>query len=366
MIENRKEAIKKAIEESKEGDVIFISGRGNKKVFSNQLQEVSNAIGNLAEEIEAPKQEEFESQRKQIIKLLEEKEVIIKDATIKKQNSGRIEVTLYTAPCENVEKPACNLKKMAKIVSDVMKQNMVLQKQECALRTDVQDCIYVFVTDDKMLLQVGVAVTTKSGSIISGDANVQTKLEDGKYLIAISDGMGSGKEARKSSTMAIAMLNKLLSSGFDKDTSLRLINASLAAISEEDMYSTLDVSIFDLYAQNLEFIKNGACPTYVKNKRNVQVLKSLSLPTGILSDIDLVVYDKDLKDGDILVMCSDGILDSSEEYTNKELWLKFLLEDIETDDVQKIADIILQEAIDNNYGMPKDDMTVIVAKVKNK
>ena len=65
-------------------------------------------------------------------------------------------------------------------------------------------------------------------------------------------------------------------------------------------------------------------------------------------------------------MCSDGILESSEEFTNKELWLKFLLEEIETDDVQKIADIILKEAIDNNYGIPKDDMTVIVAKVKEK
>ena len=131
------------------------------------------------------------------------------------------------------------------------------------------------------------------------------------------------------------------------------------------MYATLDIAIFDLYAQNLEFIKNGACPTYVKNKRNVQVLKSLSLPTGILSDIDLVVYDKDLNDGDILVMCSDGILESSDEYTNKELWLKFLLEELETEESQKIADIILQEAIDNNYGIPKDDMTVIVAKIKN-
>ena len=39
--------------------------------------------------------------------------------------------------------------------------------------------------------------------------------------------------------------------------------------------------------------------------------------------------------------------------------------DIETEDSQKIADIILQEAIDNNYGIPKDDMTVIVAKVKD-
>ena len=43
-----------------------------------------------------------------------------------------------------------------------------------------------------------------------------------------------------------------------------------------------------------------------------------------------------------------------------------LLENIETDNVQKIADIILQEAIDNNYGNPKDDMTVMVAKVTQK
>lgn len=242
---------------------------------------------------------------------------------------------------------------------------MILQKQECGLRLNTNNCTYTFVSEDKMNIQVGIAKTTKSGSAISGDSSIQTKLGDGKYLLAISDGMGSGKEARKSSNMAIAMLNKLLLSGFDKDTSLRLINSTLSAINEEDMYATLDIAIFDLYAKNLEFIKNGACPTYVKNKSNVQVLKSLSLPTGILNDIDLVVYDKDLNEGDILVMCSDGILESSDEYTNKELWLKFLLEEIETDDAQKIADIILQEAIDNNYGIPKDDMTVIVAKVKS-
>lgn len=40
VIENRKETIKKAIEESKEGDVIFISGRGNKKVFSKSHNNV--------------------------------------------------------------------------------------------------------------------------------------------------------------------------------------------------------------------------------------------------------------------------------------------------------------------------------------
>ena len=338
----------------------------NKKAVSNQLEEVSKAIGALAEDIEQPEVDEYSTIKQEIVNLLKEIDMDIKSININKEKSGRLQINLYTDVCENVEKPACNIKKMTKIISKVVEQNMVLQKQECGLRQNKDKCLYTFVSEDKQSIQVGVAKASKANATISGDSSIQTRLEDGKYLLAISDGMGSGKEARKSSKMAIAMLEKLLSSGFDKDTSLRLINSTLSSINQEDMYATLDIAIFDLYAQNLEFIKNGACPTYVKNKRNVQVLKSLSLPTGILNDIDLVVYDKDLSDGDILVMCSDGIIESSEEYTNKELWLKFLLEELETDEPQKIADIILQEAIDNNYGIPKDDMTVIVAKIQKR
>ena len=37
---------------------------------------------------------------------------------------------------------------------------------------------------------------------------------------------------------------------------------------------------------------------------------------------------------------------------------------METDNPQKIADIILAEAVDNNYGIPKDDMTVVVVKLE--
>ena len=39
----------------------------------------------------------------------------------------------------------------------------------------------------------------------------------------------------------------------------------------------------------------------------------------ILNNIDLIEYNYDLKDGDIILMCSDGILDSNKEYINKEL-----------------------------------------------
>ena len=113
-------------------------------------------------------------------------------------------------------------------------------------------------------------------------------------------------------------------------------------------------------------IKSGACPTYFKNKKKVQVIKSKSLPAGMINELNLEVFDKDIENKEIMLMCTDGILDSNVEYKNKELWVKYVIEDIETDNTKKIADLLLNEAIDNEFGMKKDDMTVIVAKINKK
>ena len=360
-------AITQAYKASKKQFVYQKKIEENQKVISNQLEEVSKAISNLAEEIEKPKEDVFVEEKIQIQKLLEQKDIQIKNISIKQQATGRIEVTLYTDVCENVENPSCDTKKMGRMIGKVFGMHMMIQKQECGLRLGKSTCSYTYVAEDKQNIQIGVARATKTGSSMSGDSSIQTRLDDGKYLLAISDGMGSGKEAKKSSKTAISMLEKLLTSGFDKDTSLKLINSTLEmAAGQEDMYATLDIAILDLYAKQLEFIKNGACPTYVKHGKQVEILKAIGLPTGIVEDIDLVVYERDLVEGDILVMCSDGVIDSTTEYMNKELWLQFLLEEIETQDAQKIADLILQEAIDNGYGTQKDDMTVIVARITKK
>ena len=46
--------------------------------------------------------------------------------------------------------------------------------------------------------------------------------------------------------------------------------------------------------------------------------------------------------------------------------MSYLLEDIETNNSQKIADLIINEAVDNCYGISKDDMSIIVCKlIKN-
>ena len=104
----------------------------------------------------------------------------------------------------------------------------------------------------------------------------------------------------------------------------------------------------------------------MKNKNKVQVIKSNSLPAGIVNESKFQTFEKDIETGDIMLMCSDGILDSNVEYKNKELWIKYMLEDIETNNTKKLADLILNESIDNNFGIAKDDMSVIVCKFREK
>lgn len=338
----------------------------SKKNVSAGLKGVSEAISKMAVEIDKKEEDSFADEKEEIIKLLEQKEIFIKDINIKRANSGRYTVSVYTDICENVDGTQCNIKKIGKIVSKVLNEKMIIQDQECGLRINKKECKYTYLSEDKYKVQVGIAKSTKAGSPVSGDSSIHIKLNDGKYLLALSDGKGSGPEAMKSSKIAIKMLERLLTAGFEKDVSMKLINSTLSANTSEDMFATLDIQILDLFNGNMEFIKNSACPTYIKRNGEVQLLKAVSLPTGILTNVDLVVYDYDLQDGDILVMCSDGIIDSNKEYLNKQVWLKYLLEDIQIDDAQKIADIIIGEAIDNDFGVQKDDMTVIVAKITKK
>ena len=339
----------------------------NNKNVSAQLQGVSDIIAEVADELEESQNtevDEFKKEKEQIIQLLKQKQITIDEIYLKKEETGRYKVTIYQKVCETIDGEKCPYKTIGQVLSRVLNEKLNLVEQVCGLRKKEDVCKFTFMSKDKFNLQIGIAKSTKEGSPISGDTSIQTRLEDGKYLIALSDGMGSGPEARKSSKIAIKMLERLLTSGFKKDTSIKLINSTLAtSMKEEDMYATLDIAILDLYAENMEFVKNGACPTYVKRNKEVQLLKSISMPTGILDNIELIVYDKDIQKGDIIVMCSDGIIESNSDYQNKELWLKYLLEEINNDDVQKIADIIISEAIDNDFGKEKDDMTVIVAKV---
>ncbi|MGN1297246.1 MAG: SpoIIE family protein phosphatase [Clostridia bacterium] len=323
--------------------------------MEKQLNGVSKAIRNMAKDLEKDFEieEKYEREKAEIIELIKQKDIEIQDMSIKKENRFIIEIYF------NQILETCKIEIVEKILTKILNEKIVLN-DEASIGKKLS-----FLSDDKYVMAIGKAETTKDKSETSGDSTLNIRLKDGKYLVAISDGMGSGEEARKSSMKALRLLENLLLSGFDKKTSLDLINTALINQNKE-IFSTLDIAIIDLYMGNIEFIKSGACPTYIKNKKRVQMIKSNSLPTGIMEENGIQTFDKDIESGDIMLMCSDGILDSNIEYKNKELWIKYMLEDIETNNTQKISDLILNEAIDNNFGVAKDDMSIIVCKFMKK
>ncbi len=330
----------------------------NKQTISKQLNGVSKAITEIAENITKPKEEKYMSKEKIISEMLMQKEIEASEIKIKQNRSGKYFIEIFLPEVLQKEK----IQFIENVLTKVCKEKIVFRKDSKHL--DLDNYMLKYSSEDKFTMQMGVSKIPKSGNNISGDSDIEIKLDDDKCLLAISDGMGSGTDARKSSQIVVKMLKKLFAVGFEKEDSLELINSTVK-LSNEEIYSTMDATVLDLYSGCAEFIKNGAVKTYIKNKNNIQEVVSNSLPLGILNHVDFTVYDKDLNDGDIIVMCSDGIIESNQQEEDDK-WFVKLLKNISTNNVQKMADIILNEAIDNNYGIAKDDMTVIVTKVNKK
>lgn len=327
----------------------------NRKNVSNELNGVSKVITTIAKDINKKFDNKYDDLESEIRSTLKTKNIKIKNIKIKKEKNNKYNISIYLNDIQQDNK-----NNIEKILSEILKQEIKYEKTE---EMDKKNTLQKYSTKDKYMMQIGMAKLTKNNSEISGDSYIKTKLEDGKYLIAISDGMGSGKEAKNSSEIAIKMLERLLKEGFDKEASINLINSTINLNTNEELYSTLDITILDLFEGNIECIKNAACPTYIKSEKEVSEINAIGLPAGILENIDFVVYEKDVKENDIIIMCSDGVLDSKKDNSN---WLKETLENMETTEVQKIADILISEAKDNSMGIAKDDMLVLVLRIVKK
>ena len=358
-IEKMTQAINSAYRISKMNFIWNEKLKEEKSNIKKQLKGVSKAISDIAEDIkeEIKTNDLYADEKARISLLLKQKQILVQEISINKKDDGKFVVEIYIEEKEDAEDIVKN------IIERTLGEKIKITENKNIENEKVEK--YIFVSDDRYIIEIGQVSKIKDGMTVSGDSTLCEKLKDGKYLLAISDGMGSGTEARKSSQIVVKMLHRLLNSGFKKDTSIDLINSNLLNVGD-DVFATLDIAIIDLYNGTVEFIKSGSSPTYIKNKKKIQIVKSLSLPTGAIKDASQEVFDKDIDSGDIIVMCSDGIIDSNIEYKNKELWVKYLLEDMENDDAQKVGDIILNEAIDNNYGKIKDDMSIIVCKLTHK
>lgn len=202
------------------------------------------------------------------------------------------------------------------------------------------------------------AALQKSGETVAGDAVGFGEAGDGRYYIAISDGMGSGKVAARESAFAVELLEKLIKSGFRRETAIKLINAALILKSEDESLTTLDITIIDLYSGDTEFIKVGAAPTFVIRQKKLYRIESNTMPVGILTDITPERTRCRLMAGDVILMMSDGVLGNGDDAGFIE---KIIREAQQYDEA--LASKIVSAARQISPAGRDDDISVVLAQV---
>lgn len=222
-------------------------------------------------------------------------------------------------------------------------------------------CQITLKTVQRLKLDIGCASLAKNEQGISGDSHSILELPQGKTAVILSDGMGTGCEAHVESAMAVRYLERLLEAGFAVDVAVKTANALLLVKSPGEIFSTIDMAVFDSYTGEADFLKVGAAPSYVKRVREVATIQCSSMPIGMVEQMEIQPMTVQLAAGDVFVLISDGIDDAVVRH--RDDWVANYLRRIACDDPQQVATKLLAEAQKRSGSKAKDDMTVIAGRI---
>ncbi|SDJ16648.1 stage II sporulation protein E [Natribacillus halophilus] len=330
----------------------------SRNLVADQLQGVSEVMGEFAKEIQKEK-EAHHYQEEQIYTALFDAGLNIGRVDIYNLSPRDVHIDIVLGKGMDHEEAE---KLIAPMLSGILSDHIIVE----AIHNDDLNAEnqVTFASAKTYTIDTGSATVARGGAWLSGDNHAAMQLGFGKYAVAISDGMGNGRRAHRESQETLELLQNILKSGIDERVAIQSMNSVLSLRADDEMFSTLDLTMIDLQTADANFLKIGSMPSFVKRGDRVFTVEAGNLPMGIVSEANFDIKRERLQDEDVLVMMSDGLFDSARFIENKERWMKRLIRDIEPEDSQLMADLLLEEVIRMSNGSISDDMTVVVTKVR--
>ena len=213
--------------------------------------------------------------------------------------------------------------------------------------------------DIRRRLKVSIASATLPGceSEISGDSSLAFESGEDYFYSLISDGMGSGELAKRTSQFVCDYIKSAMKLGSAKETLLHILNHTIRARGEE-CSATVDLFELDLLNGGGMFLKSGAAPSYIKRESSIFRIRSQTTPIGLLRSIDTEKISVEIRPGDHIIMMSDGVCDVTEDAP----WLLLLLGEPVKKSLKEYVDYIISEAKKNSH--TGDDISVTVIRVE--
>ena len=331
----------------------------NRLAFAGQMGEIAEIMDDLSMEL-SERKENSKQLSDILIHKLEKKRLKIKKISVTDEGShGRRQKVYLIA---RVRRGRCmTVKELAELVSAAAGLRFVPEKDSPEV-VGRKYTVFELVEDTKYRLIQGVARKPK-GEPVNGDSYAFIYLDSGQVLMSLSDGMGSGEKAKEESELMINLLEQMVDTGFARRSALRMINSVMMFHGDRQLFSSMDLSVVDLYSGICEFIKIGASSTFIKRGEKVECVTSGSLPMGVFPEMDCEGFCRNLFDGDVIVMVTDGVVN---RFSHGNEAICDLLSEMDLTNPNAMASEILNEALDCPGEVQQDDMTVLVCTVCKK
>lgn len=328
----------------------------SREAIAGQLSEVANIIDDFSLDLYKTAKTP-EASRNKLIYHLKSNHIVVDRIAVFEKRNGKQEVYMTA----RTERGRCiTTKEAAGLISEVFGKRM--RPSESCKNVITRDYeTFVFAEDAIYTVYTGMSKMTKEGGRISGDNYSFIHPDPGTVVMTLSDGMGTGETACEESESVVELLEQFMEAGFRKESAIKLINSILVLRSEEQKtFSTIDMSVINLYSGICDIIKIGASTTFIKREDHVETVTSATLPVGVLNQVDYDVVTKKLQDGNFVIMVTDGVIDCIPGIEKEKFVEEFIL-DLKMNNPQEIANAVLNQALELNGWVPKDDMTVLVA-----
>ncbi|MBR5795972.1 MAG: SpoIIE family protein phosphatase [Erysipelotrichaceae bacterium] len=169
-------------------------------------------------------------------------------------------------------------------------------------------------------------------------------------VCTISDGMGVGEAAMRTSNFVTNLFQKLVLSNLSLESSVRCVNKLLQA--QNQSFATLDVLYFDHKKKEVYISKSSAASTYLVREGRVIEVTGSSLPIGIIKEVEADCYCMEVNSDDLFIMTSDGI--------HKNVVYKWVNQ-MQDEDIEVCIHNELEQM---DMDGVKDDVTVLIARPK--
>jgi serine phosphatase RsbU (regulator of sigma subunit) len=203
---------------------------------------------------------------------------------------------------------------------------------------------------------------------VGGDYYDFLDLGSGRLGLVLADISGKGMSA----ALLMANLQANLRSQYalaleDIPRLLRSVNRLFYKNTENNNYATTFFAVYDDETRRLRYVNCGHNPPFLaRADGSVERLEATATVLGLFEEWDCTVAELELGAGDVLVIYTDGISEASPNESD-EFGEDRLIEAVRSNrnhSADEILEAILSQVQGFSHGEQADDMTLIVARVR--